>query len=509
MTLESQKYYGGEDGRKLDWAISYIKDYYVDDVDSTLLVDEAIRTFVSMLDPNCSYESKEEAEIRKNKDKGIAPKSTGFKFYFVDANTATISRVIPQSPAEKAGLRRGYVINKVNGIIFNNDTYDEVKAILEDKKKDEIEITYVDYDRNVHTTILTKTSLPWFSVLSHYMVDNKTGYIKLRRFNSITVDEMLTSIESLKKSGMKNLILDMRNNNGGVKNVSIELADYFLPKDKLISYTDGANIDGEKFMSTDKSAFAKGKLICLVDDYTASASEIFLGALQDWDRCLIMGDLTYGKGTIQQSYRLGDGSTLRITIGKYYTPSGRHLHKQEEDNKWIEANKTHIPASGLTSEAKFSSDFFTKTMSGRRIATANGGIVPDMYYIPESDDRSTLKALDLKGNLYRFALTYAFRNRKQLLSKYTSASDFRKDQSFDASITDDIWQFYTQRGFEQFDDKDFVIPDNVYAQVRVWMADFLWDDSAYYELDNASDPLMQKAIEVINSRQFDKLKIKY
>ena len=503
---ECQKYYGGDEGKKLDWAISYIKDYYVDSLNYGVLVDDAIKSFVTHLDPNSVYETKEEAELRLNKDKGISPKSTGFKFYFIDANTAVISRITPGGPAEKAGLRRGYILNKVNGIIFNNDTYDDVTDILENPDVDNLEVSFVDFDRQTQTVSFSKGSAPWYSVLSHYMLDYQTGYIKLRRFNSNTVKEVISAIDALKSGGMKNLILDMRNNNGGVKDASIELADHFLPSDKLITYTGGHNLEGEKFYSSEKNGYLKGKLICLTDDYTASASEIFLGALQDWDRCLVMGDLSYGKGTIQQSYKLGDGSTIRITIGRYYTPTGRHLNKLDKES-WLESHGSKLVSGKQTNSIDLHPQYIGKTKSGRKIVIADGGIVPDVFFKAEPEDRSLIKSLDRKGNLYRFAASYVFNHRKKMVEKYSSPSHFRKDDSFAETITPDLITFYKQRGFEEVNDPNLVIPDNLHAQLKTWMADFIWGDAGYYELQNADDQLINEALRVMDSDIFKSLGI--
>jgi len=327
ISSAQEKYYGGANGKKLDWVMYYLNENYVDSTDNDLLADIAIRRIVEELDPYSSYQSKQEFIDQTNKDQGFSSKGAGFNFYLLNGTQVIVTHITKNGPAEKAGLRKGEQIVNINGVAVQGKSHSQIDALINDATNDILTLNYFDKQKQFKTIAFTKENLPYYSIDSHYMLTDKIGYIKISRFNLNTMAEFNPALKGLIQQGMKELVLDLRGNYGGVKDQAVELADVFLKGNKLIHYAEGQNLSREDYLSTENGEFQKGKLLLLVDKNTASASEIFVAALQDWDRCLVMGTETFGKGLVQQSFGLGDSSALRLTIGRYYSPTGRSLQR--------------------------------------------------------------------------------------------------------------------------------------------------------------------------------------
>ena len=503
-TIMAQEYYGKMPGQKLDWVFYYLEQNYVDSIDNNKLADLAIQRIVKELDPFSSYQTKAEADAQLNKDNGVSAPGTGLLFYMIDKTTPIITYINRGGPAEKAGLKRGYKINSINKKPTTGKNYDQITAMLNDTSYMELPIEYSDNNNQTYTTTIVKEYVPWHSVLSYYMIDNKTGYIKLQSFTKNTMEECHTAIDILKTQGMQNLILDLRNNSGGVKDQSIALADEFLTKDKLINSSGGHNAAVEKHFSTDKGQFLNGKLICLTDNYTASASEIFLSAIQEWDRGLLLGFPTYGKGLVQQSYKLGDGSTIRLTVGRYYTPTDRNIQKPVNDN-WFQELGITIPNGTAMHTLNLADSKFSQTMSKRKIMTGTGGIYPDIYYVAIPENTIALEKYNTGGYIYDFTTHFVHQNRNVLLSRYENANQFRADQRYMIEIGNNFKTYISSKGFDEAKDPDFGVPRNLLDLIRSWIASQLWDDNAYYQLVNVTDQIILKAIQVLEDGTYDRI----
>ena len=504
---QEENYYGGDNGKKLDWVMYYLSENYVDSTDNDFLADIAIQRIVEELDPYSSYQTKQELEEQNNKDNGLAPKGIGFNFYMLNGTQPIITHITPGGPADKAGLKKGYQLQSINNVSLTGKNYNQISTLLNDAKDDRLSILIFDYNNSMNTHLLEKDNLPYYSVESHYMINGDIGYIKVSSFTMNTIDEVVPKITALKAQGMESLILDLRGNNGGVKDQATKLADVFLDGNKLIHYAEGFNMPKEEYMSTPSGEFLSGKLLILANDYSASASEIFIAALQDWDRALVLGKQTYGKGLIQQSYALNDGSAIRLTIGKYFTPAGRHLQRPIND-RWLDDYQSVVSQTGYSKDFDFPAQYFSKTKSGRKIVAGNGGIFPDVYFVKPEQDMRAYNRYNEGGYLYGFASYHVSSNRTALLSRFKNSTAFRTDPNIDREIAEAFRKYISFNGFSEAKDGAYGTPRTVVDKVKAWIAGQLWDDNAYYELSNHYDPEVKKAIELIQGNSFKQIGIK-
>lgn len=506
--VNAQEYYGGVEGQKLDWLFYYLQKNYVDSLDNSNLADLAIQRVVEELDPFSSYQSKEQVEAQMNHDQGLSSDLHGFQFYLIKGQKPIITYVSKNGPAEKAGLRRGFELLQVNNKPLSGLYKSEIQAIIDDTMYQQLKIDYLDLDGNRKTADYPKGYSPWFSVVSNYMLTDNIGYIKLYNFNKNTTDEFKYAIESLKSQGMQNLVLDLRNNSGGVKDQAISLADQFLEQGKLIHYEKGFNLEYSASHSTAEGVFKNGKVVCLTNDYTSSASEIFLAALQEWDRALLLGYPTYGKGLIQQSFKLGDGSNIRLTIGRYYSPLGRILQKPLNDNWFVNQIKL-IPKDGILANALFDSNFFVQSHKGRVLVAGTGGIYPDVYFIDPQQNTVALDKYNSNGEIYRFTTNYIHQNRKSLTDKYSSIQDLFNDNTFLANLSKSFVAHLKEKNYPEANDANFGIPRNILDLSTTWIASQLWNDNAYYQAFNKNNPTIQKSIQMIEEDWFKKVGLNY
>lgn len=341
--------------------------------------------------------------------------------------------------------------------------------------------------------------IPISSVDAAYMVDSITGYIRLNKFSQHTYREFMISLESLKKQGLKKLIFDLRGNGGGVLDEAVEIADEFLDGDKLITYTIGRHSPRKEYRCRREGQFEKGELVILADEGTASASEIIIGALQDWDRAVIIGRRTFGKGLVQDQFDLSDKSALRLTIARYYTPIGRSIQRSyanggkayfDEIN-----NRLHLPDSARADSVTGNNGKAYLTASGKKLY-GGGGISPDIFIQADTAYMDTSLALIfLKGLTGDFGYRY-FTANPQLGSSYRSPQDFASGFKID----DNSWKF-----FESMARKDSVNISGIGVKAKAYLsrilkasvARHLWHNEGYYESSNKEDDVMQKALDVL------------
>ena len=322
------------EARKLQIALYAVSNLYVDPTDETKLVEDAITGMLEKLDPHSTYtdpeETKEMTEPLEGNFDGI-----GIQFNLL-TDTVYVIQVVPGGPSEKVGLMAGDRIIEVNDTVIAGvkmKTTDIMKR-LRGPKGSEVRVKVKrGSEKELLDFTITRGKIPVYSIDAAYMADKNTGYIKLNRFAASSSNEFQEAMKKLEKKGMKNLILDLQGNGGGYLNIAIELADEFLSKGKLIVYTEGTKQKRQDAISTMKGDFEEGKLAILVDESSASASEILSGAVQDWDRGVIIGRRTFGKGLVQRPLPLPDGSMIRLTVARYYTPTGRCIQKPYEKGK--------------------------------------------------------------------------------------------------------------------------------------------------------------------------------
>ena len=329
-----------QDARKLSMALYAVSNLYVDTVNEEKLAEDAIRGMLEKLDPHSTYmdkdETKEMTEPLQGNFEGI-----GIQFNLL-TDTLYVIQVIPGGPSEKVGLMAGDRIISVNDSLIAGvkmKTTDIMKR-LRGPKGTLVRVKVLrDNDPSLIEFKIIRGKIPVYSMDAAYMADKQTGYIKLNRFAASTADEFRDAVQKLQKKGMKQLILDLQSNGGGYLNIAIDLADEFLSDDKLIVYTEGSKQKREDARSSKKGLFESGRLVVLVDEASASASEIVSGAVQDWDRGVIVGRRTFGKGLVQKPIPLPDGSMIRLTVSRYYTPTGRCIQKPYEAGEKEQYNR--------------------------------------------------------------------------------------------------------------------------------------------------------------------------
>lgn len=504
-----------ETSRKFDKyreILSQVADNYVDTVNIDKLVDYSIEQMLARLDPHTSYIPLQNAAMAKSQLEadfdGIGVEFNIFK------DTIHIIMPMAQSPSEIAGLQAGDKIIKVDGENMTGKKIDNSKIFkkLRGKKGTKVTIEIArKNNKNLLPFIVTRDKIPSLSVHS-YMVDNqefnekneKIGYIKITKFADKTYDEFSTALAKLKKLGMTQLLLDLRDNPGGYMNHAVKIADEFLKDKSLIVSTKGK---GGKFkkedFATSKGTFESGKIVVLINEGSASAAEILSGALQDNDRATVVGRRSFGKGLVQMPIDLTDGSELRLTISRYYTPSGRSIQKDyKKDIDKYDTDLTNRYKSGemfaenvLDSSKSNNSPKF-KTVSGR-IVYGGGGISPDTFVGLDTTANTKYMSNLYKENVPReFALAYFKQNETTL--RADGLTVFNQKFMVSDAMLQEIIKLGENSGVKFVED-EFKRSKNVLkAQIKAYIGKYIWKDEAYYPAWYETDAIYQKAIQMMS-----------
>jgi len=488
---------------KMREVLNYINNDYVDSANIDKLTDHAIKEMLQKLDPHTSYIPVE--DMNSSYATQLNPDIEGIGISFqIFRDTLHIESVVSGGPSEQAGMRSGDRVVQVNeetiaGVgLTNRGVFDRLRGKKGSKVK--IGVTRRGVDK-ILTFNVTRAKIPQHSIDVAYMIDNKTGFIKISRFGASVHDEFKTALEKLLKQGMKQIVIDLRDNGGGYMDRAISMADELIGGDRLIVYTDG-KLDkyDEKYRTKNKGIFEQGAVIVLIDEESASASEIVAGALQDNDRALIVGRRSYGKGLVQRPIDLNDGSELRLTISRYYTPSGRSIQKPyvmgELDNyahdyeqRVSHGELFHADSNKLDQSKRY------KTVKGR-IVYGGGGIMPDHFVAVDTSHISTYfttqTASSINETIVEFALLYANENKIKLLEM--GIRNFSRDfQLSDESLkrflkmTDRQSVKYNEKGFEK--SKSY-IKNNI----KAYVGRMVWNSEASFSVWNQHDEMMKKAM---------------
>lgn len=494
------------DARKLSLALYAISSLYVDSVDNGKLVEDAITGMLEKLDPHSSYMDKEETKEMTEPLQGNFD-GIGIQFSML-TDTVYIIQIIPGGPSEKVGLQAGDRIIMVNDSLIAGvkmKTTDIMKR-LRGQKGTEVDVKVL---RNNTPELIEfkiiRGKIPIYSLDAAYMADKNTGYIKLNRFAATTVEEFKEALKQLKGQGMKQLILDLQSNGGGYLGAAIELADEFLGNDKLIVYTEGDKQRREEAKSTSKGDFENGRFIVLVDESSASASEIVSGAVQDWDRGLIIGRRTFGKGLVQKPIPLPDGTMIRLTIARYYTPTGRCIQKPYENGnnelygrdlidrynngELIHADSIHFPDS-----MKYN------TLVNHRTVYGGGGIMPDVF-IPIDTTRLTdyHRNLLAKGVINRLSMNYIDRDRDELKKEYPKIEAFKEKFVITDDILREMREMADAEKIEFKEDEYQKALPLITLQMKALIAHDLFDMAKYYQIINDENNSLKEALRIINN----------
>lgn len=489
---------------KFSEALKYTEDYYVDTVYSSMLVEDAIKGMFSELDPHTVYISTEEQSIQEETFRGNFD-GIGIEFQIVNDTIAVVSP-ISGGPSEAVGIISGDRIVKIDGKSSIGWKNKDVIKKLRGRKGVSVELTIFRPSlKSTSNYKVIRDKINLYSVDASFMTDDVTGYINLTRFSETTTAEMKRSLQELTSKGMKKLVLDLRNNPGGYENQAANVSDLFLDDDKLIVYNKGRvkNFD-EEFRAEKTYPYEKIPLIILINRGTASASEIVAGAIQDWDRGLIVGETTFGKGLVQRPIELSDGSAVRITIAKYYTPSGRPIQRDYKDkNKYYEEVMARQESDGENVDHKTEKDSTKpkfKTKSGR-IVYGGGGITPD--YIVEAGSIADYSVELRRNNVYyQFVRSYMDKNGNLLREKYQgNLKKFIEEFRFNDEQLQDFIKFavslkvkYDAKGFSS--DKELIR-----TNLKAFVARDIFKNSGWYFTLLKSDRQFQKAISLFGEAE--------
>jgi carboxyl-terminal processing protease len=499
--------------RKYSTLLFLINNYYMDTVNMQQLTEKAIVATLKDLDPHSAYISKKDLE-RVNEPLVGSFEGVGITFQLFK-DTILVIAPVPGGPSDKAGIMAGDKIIKVDGekAFGPKITNDWVMKHLRGKKGTKVVVSI--YRRGIKQLLdfnITRNIIPLNSLDAAFMLNKTTGYIKLNRFAQRSSKEFNKAIDSLKRHGLKNLIFDLRGNSGGYLSTARSIADEFLGPKKLIVYTEGVHSPRQNFYSSKTGNFEKGKLIVLINDGTASASEIVSGAMQDWDRAILVGRRSFGKGLVQRPFRLPDGSAIRLTIARYHTPSGRwiqrpynhgvdayyrDLEERMKHGELIHPDSIHFPDS-----LKF------HTASGRTVY-GGGGIMPDIF-VPWDSARYDMFYSELirKGAFNTFVNDYLNDNRKKLHRKYPVIKSYIAKFAISPALFD-VFLADAKKAKVKIDtialqrNKPFFK-----LQMKALIARDLYNENAYFEIMAPMDHSIQKALDVMqNNAVFKKLKI--
>lgn len=492
--------------RKLVISAVTINDHYVDSVDSNKLVEDAIRGMLEKLDPHSAYSTAEQTK-RLNEPLQGSFDGIGVQFNILD-DTLMVIQTITGGPSEKAGVMAGDRIISVadTAIAGVKMPQEEIMKRLRGPRgttahlgilRDGIDDTiYIDVVRD---------KIPLNSVDAAFMVTQRTGLIRFSNFSITTHKEVTTAIEELKQKGMRNLILDLTQNGGGYLQAAAELASEFLPKGDMVVYTKGrTGYASQTMRSFGGDAFQEGKVVVLVDEYSASAAEILAGAIQDQDRGIVVGRRTFGKGLVQRPVNLPDGSMIRLTISKYYTPSGRCIQKPYEKGKEKEyrmdvINRFNHGELTNADSIHFPDSLKFQTLRKGRTVYGGGGIMPD-YFVPLDTTKNTslYRQIVAKRILIDANLRHLAKHRNELKEKYPTFEDFRHKYEVPEEIIENIYAEAKKALKDKYPkDEEEKTTGLLKLMLRALAARDLWDMNEYFAIIYEDDDIVKKAVQLM------------
>ncbi len=496
--------------KKIVTLLQYIRYFYVEDVDDEKLVEDAIVELLEELDPHSRYISKDELQDATEPLEGNFD-GIGIQFNILKDTIIVISP-IPGGPSDKLGIQSGDKIVEIDGENATGDKIDNnyVRDHLRGERGTKVEVSiYRKNTKGLLDFTIIRDKIPLNSINVSYMVDEQIGYIKLDRFAKTSINEFHEALDKLKKEGMKSLILDLSGNSGGYLNIAIDLADEFLDEDQLIVYTEGEHSPKQKAISTDNGAFKTGKMIIMIDEGSASASEIVSGAVQDWDRGLIVGRRSFGKGLVQRPFTLPDESVVRLTTAKYYTPTGRSIQKPYDDGVeeyYADIYERYKHGEFLHKDSIHFPDSLKYYTPNGRVVYGGGGIMPDVFIAMDTTSiDKDYSSLIRKGLPNSFAIEYVNNNRKVLMKKYPAFESYVANFTFTDEIENDFYQYLENNKINVDSlniNKSFELMEN---HIKALIARNLWSYNEFFRIINQKDHTFLKAVAILKDNKYDEI----
>ncbi len=486
--------------------LQYVSNDYVDTINLDKMVEEAIIGTLKNLDPHSVYISKDDVKAMNEPLEGNF-EGIGIEFNILN-DTLIVVNPIPGGPSERVGIVAGdRIINvdgkNIAGVGLKNS--DVLKMLRGNKgTKVAVHVSRKGFPSILEFTI-TRDKIPIYSLDAAYMIEPRIGYIKLNRFALNTEAEFLEALEKLKKEKMRDLILDLRGNGGGFFNTSVALSDHFLSNGKLIVYTEGRNSPRTDYNATNTGAFLNGRLVILLDEGSASASEIVAGAVQDWDRGIIVGRRSFGKGLVQNQLPLPDGSMIRLTVARYHTPTGRVIQKPygmgESESYYSDFNNRYQKGE-LFDEEKISFPDSLKyfTLQNKRLVYGGGGIMPDIFVpIDTSFYTNYYGRLVRRGVINQFVLSYIDENRDLLRNNFPTFEKFNNLFDVNNKMIEDLVKLGEKQGIDADSEALKTSEKEIRLQVKALMAQSLFSVNYYFQIINQNNAALQKAVDVLSN----------
>ncbi len=485
---------------KFNDILNYTNKYYFEEVDTDKLMESGIKGMLDELDPHTVYippkvQKAAEEDFRGNFE-GI-----GVEFQIID-DTINVVTPITGGPSESVGVMAGDKIIKIDGKDCVGFTNEEVISNLRGEKGTKVSITvYRPSSAKEYEFTIIRDEIPLYSVDASIMTDDKTGYITVSKFAETTTDEILEALKKLTDKGMKQLVLDLRNNAGGLLSQAYSVSDIFIDDNKMIVYTKGRIPDfNEEFKAETSYPYEKIPLVVLVNRGSASASEIVAGAIQDWDRGLIVGETTFGKGLVQRPFILEDGSALRLTVSKYYTPAGREIQRdyKNKDDYYSYVNSTdESKGDNLehTAERDSTRPVF-ETASGRKVY-GGGGITPD-YFV--SSGKLTDYSAELRRNniFYEFVRNFLDSKENEIKKKYLSLEKFLSEYAISDKMLNDLISFAEAKNVKFLKDDFNKDKEYIGGRIKAYIAREYWKDEGWYSVLLKLDEQFNKAVALFS-----------
>ena len=485
---------------KINRSLEFIKSSYVDSVSVSDLEESAITGMLKKLDPHSQYiPASNFTAVNEPLEGNFSGIGVQFNMLY---DTAMVINTIAKSPSEKIGIMPGDRIVRVNDTLVVRMLSNDIVKKLKGKIGTTVKVSILRKGNSgLIDFFIVRDKIPLFSIDAAYMITPETGYIKVNKFSKTTLQEFTDAAEKLKEEGMKKMIIDLRKNSGGIIDGAIGMSELFLPAGKLIVYTEGRERGRKDYLSNGKNQDYIGMdLVLLIDELSASASEIVAGAIQDNDRGTVIGRRSYGKGLVQEQYSLPDGSALRITVSRYYTPVGRCIQKpydREDNGEYFNELNYRILHGEMTQvdNIHFDDSLRFVTPEGK-VVYGGGGIMPDVFVPIDSTGYSKYYATVMRrGLIYNFAFDYADDNRKEL----SAYPDYKSMQAhlYQINILDKFVAFAAKNGLAK-NEKDLKISGKTIENiVMAYISRNILDDKGFYPVLNQKDKTVQKGIEVL------------
>ncbi len=489
---------------KLTNIINYISEDYVDSVNKNKFVEESITEILKGLDPHSQYITAEDYNIINDPLQGNF-EGIGIEFRIVK-DTITVIHAIPGGPSEKVGIKGGDRIIKIDDTLVAGVGLASIDAMRMLKGERDTKVNVSIHRRGVDELIdftIIRDVIPTYSLDASYIINDSIGYIKLNKFSNSTYSEFNNALNDLLEQGISKIILDLRGNVGGYLQAAIRIADEFLSEDKLIVYTKGNSRPKNTALATEKGNFENKELVVLIDEGSASASEVLAGAIQDNDRGTIIGRRSFGKGLVQEQLNFSDGSALRLTVARYYTPTGRCIQKpynESYEDYLKEYYERFTNGELLNPDSIEFNDSLKYTTPGGKVVYGGGGIMPDIYVPLVKEDNDFYNKLVRRGLIYKFAFDYTDQYR-DTLNTFGSYNEFRKKFVIDNTIFDNFLKYVKNKGITGTDKQIRSAEERIKILMKAYIAQNIFNNESFYPIYHQIDDIVQKALEYFSEHQ--------